>query len=259
MEFEINNLLIIILLISISIIASIALYFYIHTRKTIKVLKENISAQEELIERFKREAEERNNTDFPSIERIEKLIEKEKTLNTIYRSIPNFIKITDFQERLEKFVKFIDQQLVEKLPSEEEQRYYRDFFNQLRVGADAFKLVILLRDKKMHPLMTHLKGLQVDTLRTSDYNKIIELLFDAVMTTYDVVTTAFNNPNTLPGQELNVKLLENNITREEALSQAKSITDNLYETDLWAIVIKKTLANKGINNTNVIFSGYKLF
>lgn len=252
-----SDLIVLLLLFFFVIAASIVLFLYIKARKTIKVLKGDISTQQETIKGLKNELEEKS-AGLPSVERIKALKEKESALNAIYKSLPNFKKVTGFQERLEALIDFIVCQLVEKIPDENERQQYMNFFNVLRQGADAYCLILLLRDKKMRPLMTCLKGLQADSVKTADYNMILEQILDAAMTTYDVVTTAFNNPNALSGQELNVKLLKNNITREDALSQAKLITDNQYETDSWAVVLKKMLASKGINRSNVICSGYKL-
>lgn len=78
------------------------------------------------------------------------------------------------------------------------------------------------------------------------------------MICFDVMTT-FYARNKRPEQEINKKILtDKNYSRNDALAEAKLMTNNVTETPNWIIVLKETLNKNGITDSRTIFSGYKL-
>ena len=169
-------------------------------------------------------------------------------------NIPDYTGKQSYEEKIHRMSSFMNQYVL-SYSTEGNRKAYAQFANGLLAGAEAFTIILKLREM--------MNQVQQELQRQEDPNseqcrKNMDMLLNISMVSFDLVTTAFGNHNSREEQKLNRLLLTKEITREEALLQAKVMTSISTETPKWLRAIKDTLALYGIRQSEVIFSGYKL-
>lgn len=168
--------------------------------------------------------------------------------------IPDFSGKQTHEDRIQNLNDFMDKYILcYSIP--ENQKGYVQFSKGLSAGAEAFSMVLKLREMMNYTQQQLQK--QETPLDKEQCQNNLDMLLNLAMTTFDLVTT-FGNPNIREEQRLNEMLLFKKITIEQALEQAKPMTRISTETPKWIRAIKETLETHGIRRSNVIFSGYKL-
>lgn len=168
--------------------------------------------------------------------------------------IPDFSGKQTHEDRIQNLNDFMDKYVL-CYSSIENQKGYIQFAKGLSAGAEAFSMVLKLREM-MNYTQQQLQKQETPLDKNQCLNNL-DMLLNLAMTTFDLVTT-FGNPNIREEQRLNEMLLFKKITIEQALEQAKPMTRISTETPKWIRAIKETLETHGIRRSNVIFSGYKL-
>ncbi len=196
---------------------------------------------------------------------IEKYEKPTGMLRQLIESFPDFnmkgkekMSASDqLEEYSELLIKYFDDYLL-KLPklSDEKRESFKNFVRYQRYGCDALTLIIRLK-KLMGKFQVNLQN--QETSISQDAAKCnLDNMLDIAMICFDNITM-FHDVNQRREQEINVKLLvDKNFSREEALDQAKVMTNNITETPKWIVILKETLDKNGITKSRTIFTGYKL-
>lgn len=251
-----ENIIILVLCIILSIALTTAIYNYYILPKALKDLEPSDITNDD-IAKLKRE--------------LHHLREENKIMNDeIEKS--NLIKYKKFADKFDKLVEkapmfsyAVDQKSTTRLDEflkecifikDDNKRIYKEYSNSIIACCDAYNLAQKLGiylEIKLSPLMNK-------ELPRTDKEKrdALETLLDASMICYDSFTTAFGNRNAREKQKINVNLLYNSVNREEALSEAEVMTDRSDLTPLWIRIIKKSVESYGIKESSIIFTGYKL-
>lgn len=96
-------------------------------------------------------------------------------------------------------------------------------------------------------------------LSEADRQAIVDSTIRIAMMAFDIAETAgWSNVSNREEQRLNVDIVNGKITTEEAISQAIKITDNPTITPKWARALGTTFKEIVSENSNIIFSGYKI-
>lgn len=186
--------------------------------------------------------------------RIDEYRKYVKSFSELIENIPDYTQKPTYEERVDAMNDFMNRYVL-LYSSEENKEAYKQFSKGLQAGAEAFSTILKLREV-MYQLQQQLQ--MQENPDSEQCSKNLDMMLNVSMVAFDVITTAFANPNSREEQKLNKMLLAKSITREEALQMAKEITSISTETPKWIRAIKDTLQLYGIMHSDVIFSGYKL-
>lgn len=186
--------------------------------------------------------------------RIDEYREFVRQFSELIDNIPDYTLKQSYEERISTLSDFMNR-FVLQYSTQENQNAYRQFSRGLLAGAEAYSTILKLRET-MYQLQQQLQT--QENPGSEQCRKNLDMLLNVSMIAFDVITTAFANPNSREEQKLNKLLLTKEITREEALQKAKVMTSISTETPKWIRAIKDTLLLYGVKHSEVIFSGYKL-
>lgn len=186
--------------------------------------------------------------------RIDEYREFVGTFSELIDNIPDYTGKQSYEEKIHKMNCFMNRYVL-SYSTEENKKAYAQFVNGLLAGAEAFTIILKLREM-MNQMQQELQ--KQENPNSEQCRKNMDMLLNISMMSFDMVTTAFGNHNSREEQKLNKLLLTREITREEALQKAKVMTSISTETPKWMRAIKDTLTSYGIRRSDVIFSGYKL-
>lgn len=126
----------------------------------------------------------------------------------------------------------------------------------LNQAIESKRIIRLLQREVTQPFRSKLWN-QDTPVPDAQCEENVAALIDMAMKTYDIIES-FENPNFEEKQKLNIQLVEQTITRAEALEKAIPITDISDETPRWARVLKASIVHLNLKDRGIIFSGYKL-
>ena len=96
-------------------------------------------------------------------------------------------------------------------------------------------------------------------LSEEDRQAIVDSTIRIAMMAFDIAeNTGSGDVAIREDQRLNIDIVNGKITTEEAMSQAVKITDNPTITPKWARALGATFKDIVSENSNIIFSGYKI-
>lgn len=229
------TMLLLLLLLLISVGFNVVLL--IQSKKLLKIKKDKESGQEDL---------KKCQDDLKKCqEESGKLLVILKEINT---SIPKFGGNEKFNDEVELLQMFLSGSYGGKKAfwSDESNK----FFKELRKRLEAWDLVMELQEKVTTPFYRMLNDQQNDVLLIREqFIKMSMQLFDAV--------SEFKSPNRRLEQELNINVFKGSMTEDEAFNEAKIITNLEVETPLWVRNWVNGLQNIGMEDRNIIVSGYK--
>lgn len=193
----------------------------------------------------------------------DKLDQKEKLIDEyeskieefleILKTRPSFDKPTDSQNNqdVETFIRTI----LQMYPNNVNQSNLVNYFNRQKAGINSYELIIKLQSF-MNDVQINLQT--QDPAMTPEQRKSnLALLLDMAMVSFDCITS-FHSINARDEQKLNIMVLDGIMTKAEAIANAKQMTNISTETPKWIRVLKGSLEEYGIQDYNIIFSGYKL-
>lgn len=124
------------------------------------------------------------------------------------------------------------------------------FFKRTKLSFTAMSNINNLQ-KHMNDLYMELQKQTPARLTDDQKRKNLILILNTGMMAFDCIA------NTGEEQSLNRKISDGTLTRAEALSMAKPVS-NSTETSKWIRVIKESIESAGIRGSNIIISEYKL-
>ena len=170
-------------------------------------------------------------------------------IGDIRRKIPDFTTVSTLEEKVGLLQNYWNdyydgEQLFKSTASD---RFYRELYLKLK----AWELVSELQNKVTTPFYEMLNEEQTDALLVRErFVKMSIQLFDGI--------SAFQSPNQRKKEQgLNIGIFRGTMTEEQALENAKIITDLEVETPLWIRNWAKGLQGMDLEDRNIIVSGYK--
>lgn len=146
--------------------------------------------------------------------------------------------------------------LVNSIPNFES-KGYESLMDNLSQAVRAEELLNAFRHEYTRPFMDRLKRSEIPLSPEMEAD-LIAMMMSVAMSAVDVAETSRENINARPEQHLTKHILLGTKTREQAYTAAKSITDNLFETPVWARTIKSIALRLGVAEKPILYSGYKI-
>lgn len=134
---------------------------------------------------------------------------------------------------------------------------YEALMDNLSAAVRSEELLFAFRDKVVRPFMDELKHCEMPA-SSEDITRLTALMMEVAMSSVDVVDTCRENINARSEQRLTKDVLLGLKTKEQAYAAAKIITDNPFETPVWARVIKSMAVQSGVAGRPILYSGYKI-
>lgn len=174
-------------------------------------------------------------------------------LKQLVDNVPDF-KNVPYNKHSEILMEYVKNYIL-KLPHVDDTAF-DEFFRHQKARDEALFYILELQ-KMMNDLQIKLQRQNINISSETAKTNLDDIL-NVMMICFDVMTT-FYARNKRPEQEINKKILtDKNYSRNDALAEAKLMTNNVTETPNWIIVLKETLNKNGITDSRTIFSGYKL-
>lgn len=181
-----------------------------------------------------------------TIEDLIKALEKSKK----FSEIPFISHIPTIGER----IKVVGDFMIEVVP-ETQTESYRNLFSTFDNDE---RLVALLKsfDRQVSSSLTTSMEKANGGMDTEEIKECLEKLVTAAIYAVEFGKAAENG--SLTNKHLNLKVLAEEITQEEALEEAVTITDYPEETPAWIRGFKKLLLYLDLQDDKTIYVGYKL-
>lgn len=224
----------------------IVLFFYLQSRdrirdKVVQQLKaENQKLKQQLAETLN-SLKELKNAALPVVNRLEE----------IKRKIPDFSVATTCSEKCDYLNLFWNDYYGSEQFFKERSKGSDELFRELQRAITAGEIIRELQQKVTTPFYETMdqEDLSVEEVRACILKMAMQL--------YDVIST-YQSVNKRNEQRLNISIVKNEKSEEEAFNEAKQISDFETETPRWIRRIASGLKNMGIEDKKVIISGYRL-
>ncbi len=154
-----------------------------------------------------------------------------------------------------KMLEELDKSLDLLSPNEIFKNGKENLISELGLCIKAYERIMLLQKKVTLPF---LKGIDQEPAPTEEHKvKVRGAILRMAMQLYDGVDS-FNSVNEREEQRLNLNVVEGKMEIGEAMAKSELISTLSHKSPRWARNIKKGVEGIGVEDENVIFSGYKL-
>lgn len=166
--------------------------------------------------------------------------------------IPDFSSLISLEKRVQLMEIFwntyYDNVQFIKVHSPKSDVFFRDLYRAVK----AIDTIKELQEKVTTPFYGAMDQEALDAVY------VREKLLKMAMQMYDVISS-FQSPNQRKSEQgLNIGIVKGEKTEEEALKEAKIITDLEVETPRWIRSMAFGVKGIGVDDKGIIFSGYKL-
>lgn len=127
---------------------------------------------------------------------------------------------------------------------------------QTKVSQTSCDMLKYFRDNIVSPYIAALKDVEMP-LTPEVKQEIIDSTIDLAMKAVDVADAYEWSINNRPEQKLNLEVVSQIKTKEEAYDNARQITDNPTVTPKWIRAMSGSLKDVVSETTKIIYSGYK--
>lgn len=188
-----------------------------------------------------------------------KLVEQKRIISDLllalqkaekFSEIPFISDIPTLKERISVLGDF----LVAVVP-ETQVDSYRNLFSKFEAYEEIIRVLKIIDDQKTLPLFASMENKSV-TMDESGIKIILEQLIMLALCAIELGKAA--DANGITDKQLSLKVLLGEISKEEALGRAVTITDYPEETPAWIRSFKKLLMYLDVQDDKSIYVGYKL-
>lgn len=173
-----------------------------------------------------------------------------KEHHDLIATVPSFNEESSISEQIDEL-----EQFIENLHCISDVKVAK-FFARIRKSEKAFELVKLLQRNVTIPFFNQMQS--QDVVSDTDVKENIAAIIDVAMKMLDVTESLDNVNYRSQEQSINVQLVKGEINRDKAIELAKIMTNISDETPTWARTIKTSVEHLGLEDQQIIFSGYKL-
>lgn len=225
----------------------IVLFFYLQDR--------NNKVRNKVVQRLKAENQELKQRLAETENNLKELKEAAlpvvNRLEEIKRKIPDFSVATTCSEKCDSLNLFWNDYYGSEQFFKERSKGSEEFFREMQRAITAKEIIRELQLKVTTPFYETMdqEDLSVEEVRACILKMAMQL--------YDMIST-YQSVNKRNEQRLNISIVKNEKSEEEAFNEAKQISDFETETPRWIRRIASGLKNMGIEDRKVIISGYRL-
>ena len=173
-----------------------------------------------------------------------------KEHHDLIATVPSFNEESSISKQIDEL-----EQFIENLHRISDVKVAK-FFARIRKSEKAFELVKLLQRNVTIPFFNQMQS--QDVVSDTDVKENIAAIIDVAMKMLDVTESLDNVNYRSQEQSINVQLVKGEINRDKAIELAKVMTNISDETPTWARTIKTSVEHLGLEDQQIIFSGYKL-
>ena len=173
-----------------------------------------------------------------------------KEHHDLLATVPSFNEESSISEQIDEL-----EQFIEKLHWISDVKVAK-FFARIRKSEKAFELVKLLQRNVTMPFFNQMQS--QDVVSDMEVKENIAAIIDVAMKMLDVIESLDYVNYRNQEQTINLQLVKGEINRDKAIELAKVMTNISDETPTWARTIKTSVEHLGLEDQQIIFSGYKL-